>query len=146
MGTFTNITHRHDTHSVSTPPATSPVAPPAADTVVKSPMARTRGAPSGRRVGEQGERGGGGQSGADPLEGPGSRAASNRSVANPPSERAHGEQGDAEQERAAAAEQVSGAGTEQQQTAEGQDVGVEHPGQAGAREAQARAGCAAGPR
>jgi hypothetical protein len=46
MGTFTNITHRHDTSSVSTPPATSPRAPPAADTVVNSPIARTRSGPS----------------------------------------------------------------------------------------------------
>ncbi len=34
MGTFTNITHRQETSWVSSPPATSPVAPPAADTVV----------------------------------------------------------------------------------------------------------------
>ena len=34
MGTLTNITHRQDTSSVSSPPATRPIAPPAADTVV----------------------------------------------------------------------------------------------------------------
>ena len=34
IGTFTNMTQRHETSSVSTPPATRPVAPPAADTVV----------------------------------------------------------------------------------------------------------------
>ncbi len=34
MGTFTNMTQRQDTRSVRRPPATRPVAPPAADTVV----------------------------------------------------------------------------------------------------------------
>ncbi len=50
MGTFTNMTQRHDAHWVSSPPATSPMAPPAADTVVKRPIARTRWAPSGNNV------------------------------------------------------------------------------------------------
>jgi len=34
MGTLTNITQRQETSSVSSPPRTSPVAPPAADMVV----------------------------------------------------------------------------------------------------------------
>ena len=34
MGTFTNITQRHDTSWVSRPPAMRPMAPPAAETVV----------------------------------------------------------------------------------------------------------------
>jgi hypothetical protein len=50
MGTFTNMTQRHDASSVKRPPATSPMAPPAADTVVYSAMARTRSAPSANLV------------------------------------------------------------------------------------------------
>ncbi len=34
IGTLTNITQRHETRSVRSPPATRPVAPPAAETVV----------------------------------------------------------------------------------------------------------------
>ena len=34
IGTLTNMTQRQETSSVSSPPATRPVAPPAADTVV----------------------------------------------------------------------------------------------------------------
>ena len=45
IGTFTNITQRHETSWVSAPPATSPTAPPAAETVVNSPIARPAGAP-----------------------------------------------------------------------------------------------------
>ena len=45
-------------------------------------------------------------------------------------ERGQGEQRDAAEEDAAAAEQVTGAGAEQQQPAEGQGVGVDDPGQA----------------
>ena len=50
IGTLTNITQRHDTSWVSAPPATRPIAPPAADTVVKRPMARTRWGPSEKMV------------------------------------------------------------------------------------------------
>ena len=50
IGTFTNITQRHETSCVSAPPATRPMAPPAADTVVKRPMARTRWGPSEKMV------------------------------------------------------------------------------------------------
>ena len=50
IGTFTNITHRHETSSVRMPPATSPTAPPAAETVVKRPIARMRAGPSENTV------------------------------------------------------------------------------------------------
>ena len=42
------------------------------------------------------------------------------------------------EEGAAPAEQVPGPGAEQQEAAEGEDVGVEHPRQLAAREAEAR--------
>ncbi len=50
IGTLTNMTQRHDTSWVSAPPATRPMAPPAADTVVKRPIARTRSRPSEKMV------------------------------------------------------------------------------------------------
>ena len=50
MGTFTNMTQRHETSWVSSPPAMRPMAPPAAETVVKRPMARTRAGPSGNET------------------------------------------------------------------------------------------------
>ena len=50
IGTFTNITQRHDTSCVSAPPATRPMAPPAAETVVKRAMARIRWRPSENMV------------------------------------------------------------------------------------------------
>ena len=50
IGTFTNITQRHETSWVRAPPATRPIAPPAAETVVKRPMARTRWGPSEKMV------------------------------------------------------------------------------------------------
>ncbi len=58
IGTFTNITQRQLAHSVSTPPETRPMAPPAADTVVNKAIARILAAPSGkievRRASEDG--------------------------------------------------------------------------------------------
>ena len=50
MGTLTNITQRQDTSWVKAPPATRPIAPPAADTVVKRPMARILWGPSEKTV------------------------------------------------------------------------------------------------
>ena len=50
IGTLTNITQRHDTSWVRAPPATRPMAPPAADTVVNRPIARTRSRPSENMV------------------------------------------------------------------------------------------------
>ena len=50
IGTLTNITQRHEATSVRIPPATRPMAPPAAETVVKRPMARTRWGPSENTV------------------------------------------------------------------------------------------------
>ena len=58
-------------------------------------------------------------------------------AARPPTSELSGEQGDAGQEDAAPAEQVAGPGAEEQQPAEGEDVGVEHPRQPAAREAAA---------
>src|SRR6202034_4628087 len=50
IGTLTNITQRQETSWVKAPPATRPIAPPAADTVVKRPMARILWGPSEKTV------------------------------------------------------------------------------------------------
>ena len=71
MGTLTNITQRHDTSWVRAPPATRPIAPPAADTVVKRPMARTRWGPSEKMVVRRASEDGAAKRGAHSLEGPG---------------------------------------------------------------------------
>ena len=46
MGTLTNITQRHEAHSVRMPPATSPTAAPPMETAVYRPSARIRSRPS----------------------------------------------------------------------------------------------------
>ncbi len=128
MGTLTNMTQRHDANSVSSPPATRPMAPPAAETVVKRPMARTRSGALGEERREQGQRRRRGEGGADALEGPGGQQhpAGGGQAADQGADR---EQGDADEEDAAPAEEVTGPGPEEEQAAEGEDVGVEHPGQ-----------------
>ena len=40
IGTFTNRTHRHDSHEVRMPPAIRPMAPPATATAPNTPKAR----------------------------------------------------------------------------------------------------------
>ena len=136
IGTFTNITQRHDTSWVRAPPATRPIAPPAADTVVKRPMARTRWGPSEKMVVSSASEEGAASAAPTPW-----RARADRSIqpatANPPKSELSGEDGDAGQERAAPPEQVAGAGPQQQEAAEGEQVGVEDPGELAPGEAEA---------
>ncbi len=47
IGTFTNITQRQSAYSVSSPPSSTPMAPPAAFIALHTPKARTRARPSG---------------------------------------------------------------------------------------------------
>ena len=83
IGTFTNITQRHETSWVSAPPATRPIAPPAAETVVKRPMARTRWGPSEKMVVSSASEEGAARAAPTPC-----RARADRSIqpetANPP--------------------------------------------------------------
>ena len=85
--------------------------------------------------GDQGQRGRGDDRGADALhragrEQPGLRGG------EPAEQRGQREQDDAGDEDPAPAEDVAGPAAEQQQAAEGQGVGVDHPFQAGAGEAE----------
>lgn len=50
MGTLTNSTHRQFSHSTRMPPASSPIAPPPADTAANTPKARLRSGPSRKVV------------------------------------------------------------------------------------------------
>ena len=84
---------------------------------------------------QQGEGRRGGDRGADPLQGAGAEQPGRR-LGDAAEHRGEGEEGDAGDEDLAAAEDVTGAGAEQQQAAEGQRVGVLHPGEAGGREAE----------
>ena len=79
--------------------------------------------------------GGRGEGAADALDGAGGEqhAGVRREAAG---QRTEGEDRDAGQEHAAAAEDVAGPAAEQQQAAEGQRVPVHHPGQAGRGEVQ----------
>ena len=89
----------------------------------------------GEADGEQGEGRRGGDRGADPLQGTGAEQPGRR-LGDAAEHRGEGEEGDAGDEDLAAAEDVPGAGAEQQQAAEGQRVGVLDPGEAGGREAE----------
>ena len=58
-------------------------------------------------------------------------------MANPPASELKREQSDPRHERSPPAEQVAGAGAEEEEAAEGQDVGVEHPRERRAGEMEA---------
>ena len=89
----------------------------------------------GEGRGDQGERGRGGDRGADALQD--ARADHHRLVLGEPAEqRGDREHGDADDEHPAAAEDVAEPAAEQQQAAEGERVGVHHPRQAAPAEAE----------
>ena len=98
-------------------------------------MARLRRGPSGKVRGDQGERGRRDDRGTDALD---SARGQQPGLAGGESaeQRSGGEQDDAGDEDPPAAKDVAGPATEQQQAAEGQGVGVDHPLQAGAGEAE----------
>ena len=136
IGTLTNMTQRQDAHSVSMPPE---------DQTDRAAADRRRPCRSRSRASARGLRGTSWSSSASddgaaraPPTPCRARAASRNQPGSGRSRRAgrRGEDRDAGEEGAAPAEQVAGPGTEQQQAAEGQGVGVEHPGQAGVGEAQ----------
>ena len=128
IGTLTNITQRHETSCVSAPPATRPIAPAGGrhrreEADGPDPLGPVR--EDGR---QERQRGGCGQGGADPLQGAGGQEHP-AGDGQPPEERAHGEDGDAGQEGPAPPEEIARAGPEEQQAAEGEQVGVDDPGE-----------------
>ena len=85
----------------------------------------------GEGRGDQGQRGGGGERGAEALQD--ARAEQHRLVLGEAAEqRGDGEDGDADHEHPAAAEEVAEPAAEQQQAAEGERVGGDDPGQVAA--------------
>ena len=95
--------------------------------------------------GEQGEYAGGGQRGADALGRAGRDQLAGR-LGEPTQERGHGEQREADLEDAEPAEHVAEPAAGEQQTAEGQRVAVEDPGQGRRSEAEGGVHRRAGPR
>ena len=113
---------------MSTPPSSTPTAPPEPATAPQTPSARLRSAPSAKVVvrieSAAGERI------AAPRPWRARAAISWPSLADrPPSSEANGEEDEADGEDAAAAEQVGHAPAEQQEAAEDERVGVDDPGQ-----------------
>src|SRR6266568_5943885 len=135
-GTLMKNTQRQDAHRVIRPPRTSPSdAPPLAIPAYR-PMARFRPLPSGKddtiRASEAGD------AIAPPTPCRARDAISNPGeVAQAGGQRGQREYRDAGKEDPAAAENVARPPAEQQQAAEGERVGVEHPGQVGGGEVQA---------
>ena len=76
------------------------------------------------------------------------RAATKRAwlVGRPARDGGEGEQADAGEEDLLSPDQVAQASRHEEEAAEGDEVGVDHPGQAGLAEVQAASGCPAEPR
>src|SRR5215216_4631613 len=127
MGTLTNSTQRHDSHEVSIPPASRPRAPPAPATAPKTPKARLRSGPSAKLVVTRARAVGAAMAPPTPWR---ALAASSQ----PAQERGQGEHQDPGDEHPAAAQDVAGPAAQQEQAAEGQGVGVQHPRQVGGGE------------
>ena len=136
MGTLTNITQRQEASSVSTPPATSPMAPPAAETVVNSPIARTRWAPSEKTLVRRASEDGAANAAPTPW-----RARAPSSIhparANPPRSELSEKMATPRRKVRRRPRRSPERAPEQEQTTEGQEVGVEDPGEPGPREMEA---------
>ena len=113
---------------MSTPPSSTPTAPPEPATAPQTPSARLRSAPSAKVVVRIDERGGREDRRAEALERArrDQLALAGRQAAEQRGER---EEDEADGEDAAAAEQVGHAPAEQQEAAEDERVGVDDPGQ-----------------
>ena len=135
MGTLMNITHRHDTHEVSAPPRISPSDPPPADTAVKMPSALLRAGPSSKvalmRLSVLGA--------AIAAPTPWTARVSSNMVdgrRHAAEQRRGGEDRESDDEHSASTEDVAGPSTEEQESAEGQAVGVDDPRETGRAEVQ----------
>ncbi len=137
IGTLTNITQRHDTSWVSTPPATSPMAPPAADTVVKRPMARTRWGPSEKTVVSRASEDGAARAAPTPW-----RARAARSIqpatANPPRSELIEKMAMPARKVRRRPRRSPDRAPEEEEAAEGEQVGIQDPGEPTPGEPEAR--------
>ena len=135
IGTFTRKIQCHEKSPVSTPPSRTPTAPPPDITKPKTPIALARSPGSVNRpmisasaTAETRRR---------RAPGPrGRRRATSRRRRQAAGDRGDGEGDDAAEEDPLVAEQVAEPAGQQQEAAEGQQVGVDHPGQRGLGEAE----------
>ena len=128
IGTLTQSTHSQPRPSVRTPPSRTPAAPPEPATAPQTPSALLRSAPSRKVVvtieSAAGERI------AAPRPCTARAAISWPGVGREPArQRGEREEDQAEHEDAPAPEQVGQPPAQQQEAAEGEDVGVDDPGQ-----------------
>ena len=128
IGTLTNSTHCQPSVSVSTPPSSTPAAPPEPATAPQTPSALLRSAPSLKVVVTIDSAAG--ESSAAPRPCTARAAISQASVcARPPASEAPANRISPTDEHAPPPEQVGHAPAQQQEAAEGQHVGVDDPGQ-----------------
>ena len=125
---FAHRTHSQPAYSVRMPPSRTPAAPPEPATAPQAPSALLRSAPSEKVVVMI--ESAAGQSSARPeaLDGPRGDQGALR-LGEAADQAGGGEQEEAGDEHAAAAEQVGQAATEEQEAAEGEHVGVDDPGE-----------------
>ena len=134
-GMLMNSTHRHDAHSVSRPPTTSPIAKPPVAMPDSSASARTRSRASVKVVVIRAMVFG--PAAAAPMPWRTRAAMSQPAVgARPPISEATVNSTMPPTKSRRRPEHVAGAAAEQQQPAEGQRVGAHHPRQAGRGEVQ----------
>ena len=136
IGTFTNITQRHETSSVSTPPATRPIAPPAAETVVNRPMARTRWGPSEKMVVRSASEDGAASAAPTPCRARAARSIQPSAAKPPTSELTVNTAMPSRKVRRRPSRSPARA-PRSRSAAEGEQVGVEHPGELAPGEAEA---------
>ncbi len=137
IGTLTNIVHRQDTRSVSAPPSIRPSAAPPDEMTANAARARLRAASFGALVAIRASTDGADSAAPTPCNAR-DVTSSHGAWAKPAGERGEREQAQAGHEDAAPAQHVSQTSAEQQQAAEGEAVGVEHPRQRGRAEMQIR--------
>ena len=140
-GTLTKKIQRHVAYSVRMPPSSRPTAPPPTAIAAQTPMARVRGLPSSKVVVTI--ESAAGETSAAPR--PCRRAGDDQRAgagARPSSSDAAVKTMTPDEEQPAAAEQVGGPAAEQQETAEHERVGVDHPLQRAGR--KSRSACSVG--
>ena len=126
IGTLTNSTHSQPAYSVSTPPRSTPAAPPEPATAPHTPIALLRSAPSANITVTSESAAGESSAAPRPCT---ARAAISMpgEVANPPASEASANSDEAGHEQPATTDQVGHAAAEQQEAAEEERVAVDDP-------------------
>ena len=136
MGTLTKSTHRQSSRLVSMPPASTPTAAPLAAVADQAPRARRR-SPGSVKVVTRMLRVAGARM-APPIPWAARAVISQAPLwASPADQAADGEDGESDDEDAAATEEIGGPSAQHQEAGEGQGVGVDHPLLTGHRQPEA---------